>query len=685
MSLSRPLLAASTALLLVLNAGTAFAQSTPSSPQQSAATQQKSFTPEYFAQFQPITASDMVSQIPGFTLQGGDDGERGFGQASLNILINGRRPSSKTSGADLILSRIPANKVVRIDIKDGASLDIPGLSGQVIDIITGGSGISGSWNYAMRFWEGTDPQIQDGGFSISGERGDFSYVASLGSGEFKFTEVGRETFSDGAGNVFEDRREDLFYRETRPSLNVNLTYAPANGHVANINLSGGYVNRNQGVDEFFTALTPRGNTGFSLFNAGEDELEYEIGGDYAFPIGNNKLKLIALHRFEDSQNGDIFAFFPDGGTAFDSSFIRDTQEGEYIGRAEYDFKTSARHGFQLSAEGAFNYLDRDEIFQDTNTPQSLNAVRVEEKRAESNLTHSWKVTDKVDVQTSIGAEYSQLSVPTVDEPSREFVRPKGFISASYNASETYTWRAKLEREVGQLDFNLFTDGISLTDNFTNSGNSQIVPTQSWNAEVELERLDSEFLSATVRAFVNFIDDPFDRIRFLDGTEGPGNLDSATEYGIEANATWLLSSIGIDGMRLELAGALRDSRIDDPITDGKSRLNDQEIWEYDVSLRYDIPQTPYAIGAEFENDQFSIFRRLDQTFNTQLNLPESRIFAEHKELLGMTVRLVGQNIFNEKILRERVIFASDRNGNISEIQNFERQRGRRISIEISDTF
>ena len=67
------------------------------------------YTPDYFEKFNPNTARDMVARLPGFTLQGGEGSERGFGQASLNILINGRRPSSKSSdepGLDSSMSRI---------------------------------------------------------------------------------------------------------------------------------------------------------------------------------------------------------------------------------------------------------------------------------------------------------------------------------------------------------------------------------------------------------------------------------------------------------------------------------------------------------------------------------------------------------------------------------------------------
>ena len=53
------------------------------------------FGPDYFTQFAPQTAADMVARLPGFEIRGNEGGSRGFGEACLNILINGRRPSSK--------------------------------------------------------------------------------------------------------------------------------------------------------------------------------------------------------------------------------------------------------------------------------------------------------------------------------------------------------------------------------------------------------------------------------------------------------------------------------------------------------------------------------------------------------------------------------------------------------------
>lgn len=52
------------------------------------------FPPSYFTAYNPVTASDMVSRIPGFELRDGDD-RRGFGGTAGNLLINGERPAPR--------------------------------------------------------------------------------------------------------------------------------------------------------------------------------------------------------------------------------------------------------------------------------------------------------------------------------------------------------------------------------------------------------------------------------------------------------------------------------------------------------------------------------------------------------------------------------------------------------------
>src|SRR3954468_22338133 len=59
------------------------------------------YAPADFARFAPKTAYDMLVQVPGFTIKSPtpQELERGLGQASENVLINGQRIANKSGGA----------------------------------------------------------------------------------------------------------------------------------------------------------------------------------------------------------------------------------------------------------------------------------------------------------------------------------------------------------------------------------------------------------------------------------------------------------------------------------------------------------------------------------------------------------------------------------------------------------
>src|SRR5438094_9426581 len=93
----------------------------------------------------------MLSQVPSFTIRSADQ-ERGLGQASENVLINGERIANKSGGAIDELRKVPAANVERIELVDAASLGIAGLVGQVANVVVKSSGGTGqfAWNPNFR-------------------------------------------------------------------------------------------------------------------------------------------------------------------------------------------------------------------------------------------------------------------------------------------------------------------------------------------------------------------------------------------------------------------------------------------------------------------------------------------------------------------------------------------------------
>lgn len=71
---------------------------------------------DYFLRVQPTSAYDMVAQLPGFRIVEGDTEVRGYSGAAGNILIDGQRPAGKAEMIEALLKRIPAARVVRIEL-----------------------------------------------------------------------------------------------------------------------------------------------------------------------------------------------------------------------------------------------------------------------------------------------------------------------------------------------------------------------------------------------------------------------------------------------------------------------------------------------------------------------------------------------------------------------------------------
>lgn len=646
------------------------------------------YAPDYFTKFAPLTAADMVSLLPGFEIRGGDGGERGFGQASLNILINGRRPSSKSSGANQILRRIPADNVIQIEIVDGATLDIPGLSGQVANIVAKTGELSGSWNYALRFEEGSQPQLGDGGFSFSAKRGQLEAVASVNFGQFVFTEDGDETFFDANGDVSQDRVEKVGFNTQRPSLAVNLTLLRENGHVGNLNLSGNRRNENILLQETFSDRTSDALSGASVVENGEDRAGYEISGDYSFDIPtigrNGRLKLIGLHGLQSRNEKSAFTFDDGAPGQITQLFLRDDTGTEYISRAEYSWKTGESSDWALSLEGAVNVLESETELSENDGEVSETAVQVEEDRLQGNLSRSWALNDKTNLQASIGAEYSKIDDVLDDQSASTFFRPKGLFSASYVLNEQWTLRGEIERSVGQLDFGTFVSTVSLAEGTASRGN-RTSPEQSWESELEIQRQNPTGLSGRASVFYNIIEDPIEQLLFEDGTQGPGNLDTNAEvYGIEGSLTWVLDDM-LKGLRLSVDGKLADSSIEDTITQETRARNRQTLWEYDIQARWDIDGTPFAIEGELEQSRESDVLRIDEIRRKDLIRPEAELAFIHKDLLGMQWSVKLQNVLDFEFKRQRFVFDGTRNGAFLRRELTRRKRGRRISIAVTDTF
>jgi outer membrane receptor for ferrienterochelin and colicins len=643
-----------------------------------------------FARFAPQTALDMVAQIPGFSITQ-VSGDRGLGEASQNVLINGQRVTGKSNDAQTALSRIPVSSVVRIEVADGAAFNISGINGQVVNIVAKEGGLKGNFAWRSETREITGTNLRQGEINLSGKLGKGTFtLGANNNGTFKGGGEGIEFTRDASGNLLYTRAIETRNRGDRPRISGSYNLKADNGNILNANATLEFFRFRRKND--FERFAPGTADIFELSRGSEDEWNYELGGDYEFGLGKGRLKLIAFKRFENSDNGNEFRRdFTDGTVPTGQRFDQVIDEGETVLRSEYRWK-AGKSDWQISVEGAMNYLDAEsELFSLVGgsyqpVPVPGATARVEEKRAQSIVTYGRPLSETLSLQTSIGAEYSKLSQSGANGLTRSFIRPKGSVSLTWKASPTFTVSSKLQRKVGQLSFFDFLASVDVQNGNNNSNNPELVPPQSWLLENEANLSLGKAGSIKFKLDAEMISDLVDQIPISATEEAVGNLSgSAKRLRGEINGSFVLDAIGFKGAKLDTTLALQTTSVRDPLLLTNRPLSNRGRFYWNLDFRHDIPNTQLAWGLFAEDNGDNGFYRLDYFGRDFRTGPFTLAFVEHKNVLGLKLRASVLNLIGQREGSEEIFYLNRRNGPVDFTRNSDFRYGRFLRLSVSGTF
>jgi outer membrane receptor for ferrienterochelin and colicins len=624
------------------------------------------YTVADFARFAPKTAYDMLSQVPGFTIQSVDTTTRGLGQASENVLINGQRVANKLGAVDQ-LQRTPASNVERIEIVDAASLGIAGLTGQVANVILKStSKASGQFEYLTNARAHfTKPELLGGSVSYSGKEGPVDYTLSV-KNDYGRGGIGGPILISDRNHVVTETRNEVFHSEFEQA-NFQGKFGIAGPGSAVGNLILGYTPYWSPSHLRDTRIEADGELRSRTDVQSLAGYQGDINGDYDLALGPGRLKLIGLRHWDHQPlvTTDILRFITTGADSQGSRFSRDSHSGETVARAEYSWK-SGRNDWQVSFERAFNSLDQKGRLFDLDpqgafveVPFPAGSGKVREIRYEGLATFSRPISSKLDLQVAAGAEVSNLDRTTDQEPARKFFRPKGSIVLGWHPDKSWNLSLKLRRRVGQISFFDFLDQPNLSADREKTGNPQLVPPQSWEVETDFAHDLGRWGKTDLTLHYYDVSDIVDFIPIGDNQQAVGNLPHADRLGFQSTSTILLDPIGWTGAKLDATLMAEWTKVRDPLT-GRSRpISGIEDVMANLQVRHDVPHTQFAWSAYVQYQHFVsnyFLTEIDQT----LDIPWLvGFYLEDKNVLGTTVRFTVDNVFNGRHLEFRQVFTGFR--------------------------
>ncbi len=640
----------------------ALAVATPLAAQTAPASRSTNYDAAFFVPFAPRNALDIAQRVPGFALDEGNSDIRGFAGAAGNVVFNGARPSSKSESLSTLLSRIPANRVVRVELAPGDLFgsEYAGKS-QVLNIILSvDSGIDGTIT-ASATRQFTGHVIPNLSASVSVKRGNSNITLSAGTGRDDRLDEGTDKITDPeTGELYEKRRKLNHYRPRQPYISAawSLEQAPDKA----IHLNGRF---DRFTDDFIqinrvypTGEEPRDDRLFLT----TQQPGFEIGGDISRPLAGGAVKFVGLINRRKRENLDTLQVRDDGEVIDGFEQGSQSQRNETIGRLNWTRSNLRGFSVETGAEVALNTLDyQNDLFilgpggtrEQIDLP--IDDATVRETRGEVYVKVGKQISPKLRVDAGLNYEMSSLKVrgDTMADRSLRFFKPS--MTLDWKPGGGWHSQFTVRRTVAQLDFFDFISSAELSNDRVNGGNANLLPQRAWEVRATLDH--PLFKTGLIK-----LDAGYDRIELLqdrilvfdeegNAFDAPGNIGTGTRGFIALAIDAPLDRFGIRGGRLKLNGQLQRTRVADPISGEKRGFSGfYPEWQWSAEFRRDIGKFAYGITVS-DRDRFSFFRanEIDTNYNGGMF---GNAFVEYRPNARTTATLEVNNLFNTRGLRGR---------------------------------
>lgn len=658
----------------------------------------------YFAQFAPRTAYDIVQHVPGFTLDLGSTQTatgsvdvRGFAGTAGNVVINGSRPSTKAETLDITLQRLPAQRVVRVELSPGDTFgsDYAGKS-QVLNIIMSDqSGIDANISVTgTRRYTGYINRDASASAIIRHGASSINLAAGMGRSQGKQYEEGTDTLTDQqTGQVVEFRRKHNIYFNQDPYLSAGWSLERGSDKAIRFNIRWQPSRFDLKQDN---RDSPVGSPAHddNLFQHYRDPV-LEIGGDVTRPLFNGALKFVVLETRRKRHDLDTYlgrnGLVPDGGVVNGGyEQLVAAQRNETIGRLSWTRASLWGMTFEAGAEAAYNTLasnvDFSSIDENGNRipiPLPIANATVKEKRGELYVSVGKALSPQLQLDGGVNYEFSTLKVrgDATAQRSLQFLKPN--ISLDWKPTGGWHARLSVRRTVAQLDFYDFISTADLSVQRVSGGNANLQPQRTWELRAVGEHPLLGKGLVKLELGYDLVSKLQDRILLFDdqgvGFDSPGNLGTGRRYYAELTADAPLDGLW-KGLHVKFDGTLQHTDVKDPV-DGHTRKwsGYYPDWQWTLDIRRDSGR--WSFGSVITDNQRFTFYRTD-TYDTNFNgSPYGTLFVEFRPRPATTLRFDVDNLFQTSGDRDLLRFTPNR-ATPQQIINEARERNRHFSFGLT---
>lgn len=675
------------------------------------------YSADYFAEYAPTSAQDMLDRIPGLSVGGGNSnsGGRGFGGGggSNEVLINGKRTAGKNNQTSEMLRRISASQVNEIQIIRGTSgdLDVRG-SGQVINVVLTEELSSNSVSYEANLSRAFDSEMRPGGAAaLSGQSGDLTYLFRANVSTRYEHSLSREVSTLGDFSPNDAIKENRIRDQKSYEMSTNLSYDIGANSSARLNALIGTTDNPTDVRRAITDLKVNPNTlTIELEDIPNEKENWEVGGDYEYrTAAGNRFKLLAIANREDSDTTrERFTVLNDDSNQKNLFIDTKTVTDEQILRGSFTMGVTDTQDIEFGAERAKTTLDSKLIFgllSDTGTPSAAagglvpqkvsNAnSQVEELRYEPFAIHNWRINSQMSLETTVLYEMSTITQTGDVQNERDFSFVKPKVDFRYDMTSNLQIRGTIEKAVNQLSFNDFVAANDDQDNdaTTQAGNAQLRQQWLWKYNLRTEYRIPNDVGVLSSDFFYF--KHYDVIERMDVTRVESSLQSANgnigdgwEYGMNLSASVRMGMLKLPNLLVTSTLNVQDSEITDPFLGIKRRFQNYQRGRFTLEFRHDLPSIRANWGMQyFDRIDGGMVRYDIDDIEKSVGEPRVNLFVEHVDRRGITYRFDAGAISDGQQFRDRFRFVGRASDNIlEEFESWHQGQGIQYSFKINGSF